>query len=233
MPAHKQIFFAFLLGCTALACTNERPATPDTADELERKRLELEKKRQELQDKQQIAEIEAEMEKLDAELDKVERPAEGSRSPGTTAPAPAKSPAPAGPAGRITTGNVVMRSSSSVKSNKIGNFNAGETVTVLEKQEVENAGEAILTREISLFASNAYTGQAQMKLSKGKAVLIEDYNEDTNKYDVTYQDPKKGKLYAAIDADALETISGATWYRVRRSNGQTGWVLGKFLETKD
>ncbi len=123
-----------------------------------------------------------------------------------------------------------MRKDASVKSDKLGSFNANEAVTVLETKNVNNENEAILTKPIPLYVSESTSGQVAMTLPKGKAVVIEKYSADDNKYEVSYQAEGKGKLFANISADAVETISYSTWYRVKRASGEEGWVLGKFLK---
>ena len=124
-----------------------------------------------------------------------------------------------------------MRKDASIQADKLGSFNKNEEVSVLETKNVNNENEAILTKPIQLYISEANTGDIAMTLPKGKAVVVEKYNSDDNKYEVSYQAEGKGKLYANISADAVETISYATWYRVKRSSGEEGWVLGKFLKT--
>lgn len=122
--------------------------------------------------------------------------------------------------------NVNMRSDASIKSEKIGTFENNEKVEVIESLNVQNEGEAILSKAITVKGSG---GTAN--LPKGKAVVIEDYYSDKNTYMVSYEDPKKGKLTAEIDASAALTIIYATWFRVKRQSGEVGWVLGKFLKT--
>lgn len=126
----------------------------------------------------------------------------------------------------IKASNVTMRESASIQSAKIGTFEKNEQVELLETQNVENDKEAILTKNLTVKGSGGET-----TLPKGKAVVIEEYLSDKNSYRVTYEDPKKGKWSAEIDAAAVETITYSTWYRVKRANGETGWVLGKFLKT--
>lgn len=127
----------------------------------------------------------------------------------------------------ITGSNVSIRQSASIKSEKIGVFDNNESVKVLSSMNVTNEGEAILSRSITVKG-----GGGSVSLTKGKAVMIEDYDEATNSYLVSYEDPKKGKLNAKIEASAAETIIYATWFSVERKNGEKGWVLGKFLKTK-
>jgi len=213
--------------------------SPKTGEELAKIREQLEAKKKELSDKQAIAEIEAELKEVDAEIKRVDskKPKEDI-STGTIDSkqtqrqvADAQKVADAGAGAQIVGSGVVMRKESSVKSDKLGNFNDNERVTVLETKNVNNDNEAILTKPIALYASEAASGQEVMRLPKGKAVLLESYDAEQNKHYVSYQDAKKGKLYAHIDADAVETISYSTWYRVKRSTGQEGWVLGKFLKS--
>lgn len=158
--------------------------------------------------------------------------------PTQTAPAESAAPAASVPAttsavspkSHINGTNVTMRKDASVKSDKLGSFNANEAVTVLETKNVNNENEAILTKPIPLYVSESTSGQVAMTLPKGKAVVIEKYSADDNKYEVSYQAEGKGKLFANISADAVETISYSTWYRVKRASGEEGWVLGKFLK---
>jgi hypothetical protein len=123
--------------------------------------------------------------------------------------------------------NVTMRKDASIQSEKVGTFEDKEPVAVLESKNVQNEGEAILSKPISVKGSGG-----TVNLPKGKAVVIEDYKPNTNTYLVTYEDPKKGKLTAEIDAKSTQTIIYATWFKVKRSNGETAWVLGKFLKFK-
>lgn len=130
----------------------------------------------------------------------------------------------------INGSNVIMRKDASVKSDKLSTFNPNEAVTVLETKNVNNENEAILTQSIPLYTNENQSGAIAMTLPKGKAVVIEQYNADDNKYEVSYQVEGKGKLFAKISADAVETISYSTWYRVKKASGEEGWVLGKFLK---
>lgn len=213
------------------ACKNDAPST---SDELKQKRQELESKKKELQDLKEIAKLEQELAEVDKAIEKVD-------GVGQTGKGVASQPGQQTSGeqlqrnlgtenrGTINGTGVVLRKGPSVKSDKLANFNNGEIVGVLESRNVNNDNEAILVKQIDLYASANSTGPAVMSLNKGKAVVIEEYNVDNNNYYVSYMDPKKGKLYAYVGADALETIAFATWIRVRRSNGQEGWVLGKFL----
>ncbi len=202
-------------------------------------RTALEARRKELSDKQQIAEIEKELQEVESQIKQVERSGGStgqmpSKPSALTPSAPISQPAASvasSPKSHIVGTNVTMRKDASVQSDKLGSFNANEEVTVLETKNVNNENEAILTKPIQLYVSETKSSEVAMTLPKGKAVIIEKYNSDDNKYEVSYQVPNKGKLIANISTDAVETISYSTWYRVKRANGETGWVLGKFLKT--
>lgn len=127
--------------------------------------------------------------------------------------------------GVINGTNVTIRMDATVKSEKTGTFDSQEVVEILEPKNVQNAGEAILSKPITVKGSGG-----TVNLPKGKAVVIEDYQPDRKTYMVQYEDPKKGNLTAQIDASIVETLTYATWYKVKRKNGETGWVLGKFLK---
>ncbi len=204
------------------ACGND--PSPKTGEELEKSKAELEAKKKELADKQEIARIDKELQDLNQQIKQVDK---GQDQPAAKSEQGAESAAAAstqnGP--HIIGTGVTMRKDASVQSDKMGSFNANEAVTVLETKNVNNDKEAVLTKPITLSGNGT-----EIKLPKGKAVVIEEYKSESNTYLVTYQDPQKGKMSADIDAGAIETITYSTWYRVKRSNGQTGWVLGKFLK---
>lgn len=127
---------------------------------------------------------------------------------------------------RINGTNVVMRKDATITSEKLSTFNDNEKISVLESKNVQNEGEAILSKSITVKGSGG-----TVTLTQGKAVVIEDYSPETNSYAVSYEDPKKGKLTAKIDASSAQTIIYATWFRVKRENDEMGWVLGKYVKT--
>ncbi|MBK8425749.1 MAG: hypothetical protein IPL27_07090 [Lewinellaceae bacterium] len=224
MKTNYYFIVALLIAFFWTACGSD--PSPKTGEELEKAKTELEAKKKELADKQEIARIEKELQELNQQIKQVnkeEDQASGKSEPGTKNATP--SATNTGPQSRIIGTGVTMRKDASVQSDKISSFNANEAVTVLETKNVDNDKEAVLTKAITLTG-----GGSEIKLPKGKAVVIEEYKSESNTYLVTYQDPQKGKMSADIDASAIETITYSTWYRVKRSNGQTGWVLGKFLQ---
>jgi hypothetical protein len=128
---------------------------------------------------------------------------------------------------KIIGSNVSIRQNPSNKAEKVGVFENQEPVKVLTSSNAKNEGEAILSKSITLKGSGG-----SISLAKGKAVVIEGYDEAKNSYLVSYEDPKKGKMQAQIDAVSAETIIYATWYKVERKSGETGWVLSKFLKSE-
>lgn len=224
----KPFLILFLMVVAGSACQND--SSPKTANELEKMKAELEAKKKELSDKQDIAALEEELKKVEGQIKQLDGSgSETSSGTGASVTTPLEAP-PVEAKSHIVGTNVTMRKEASIRSDKLGSFKANEEVTVLETKNVNNENEAILTKPIPLYVSESNSGEVAMTLPKGKAVVIEKYNADDNKYEVSYQAEGKGKLYASIHADAVETISYSTWYRVRRSNGEEAWVLGKFLK---
>lgn len=197
------------------ACQNEK------VSEVDQKRQELETKKNELKEKQELA-------ALDAEMDKVEREIEKAGSTGTAEAVSVKSKG-AATRGRITGDNVIMRSAATVQSAKVDNFTKNEMVTIYARAGASSTNEAVVTEDIQLYS---YTGNGKTPmyiLPKGKAVLLQEYIEQSDSYRVSYQHPEMGKLEAVVKTSQLDNILNQTWFQVRRANGQTGWVLGKFL----
>ena len=216
----------FMLFSFWLSCQNT-PA-PRTAAELQNLKTELEAKKKELADKQEIAKIEQELKDVEQQINAIEKTAQ---LPAEIQPQEKVEPAlPESSGGntakaQIVGSNVTMRKEASVQSEKLGSFDTHESVEVLETKNVNNDREAILSKPITVKGSGG-----EVNLPKGKAVVIEEYQSERNYYLVTYQDPQKGKLTAEVDASAVETITYSTWYKVKRMNSETGWVLGKFLK---
>ncbi len=150
----------------------------------------------------------------------------------TATPAPNTTPttAPANNSqnmGTIIGKGVIIRQGNTVESAKMGNYDENERVTILSEARPQNQNQAIAAKPIDLY--DEYNGKVVVtKLNKGKALVIESF--DGSMYNVSYQDPKYGKLYAIVFPDELQNISNEVWYKVRRKNGSEGWVLGKFLK---
>jgi hypothetical protein len=211
-------------------CNNEPKS--DSEKDIQRLREELETKKKEITDKKEIARLEAELKSLEGELNTADV------QPGKIAiPDAAKNTPP--PTATIKTGagtgtirgsSVNMRSLPSVQSARIASFSKGETVFILEAQQSGKADEAILTKEVPLFSNTSQTGQAIFTLPKGKAVIVESYEDGASRINVSYQHPQKGKLYAQIDEQFIESIENGAWYKVKRSNEQVGWVYEQFIK---
>ena len=210
----------------------QEKSSPSVGAELQKLKAALEEKKKELSDKQEIAEIENELENLERQIKLVDK------GISTSVPSQKEVPTAApnqvepnvgtsnGPKGTIIGNNVTMRKEATVQSDKLGSFRNNEGVEILETRNSENENEAILKKETTLTGNGAI-----VILPKGKAVVIESYNAGDNNYTVSYQDPQKGHMTADISASAVETITYSTWYKVRRTNGEMGWVLGRFLKS--
>jgi hypothetical protein len=124
----------------------------------------------------------------------------------------------------ITGTNVIIRESHSTTSAKLGNFDTNETVKILDEYYPSNNNEAIVATPIHLLNSS---GKVVYTLPKGKAVKI--ISRNSGKVQVSFYHSEYGTLTANINNYDLESIAGEKWYKVKRNNGQTGWVFSKFV----
>ena len=131
---------------------------------------------------------------------------------------------------KVTGQNVNMRSSHSVESKAIGMLGYGEIVTVIGQHVPEgNYSEAIL-KDKTQFYDETFNNYV-FTLTKGKAVIVEGGGKD-GMYNISFVDDKtKRKSYARISADKLEFIGGEVWKNIVNSKGQSGWVLGRYIQS--
>ncbi|GHT76498.1 hypothetical protein FACS189463_1710 [Bacteroidia bacterium] len=119
---------------------------------------------------------------------------------------------------------VIMRASHSTTSSKLGFFDEGEKLQILDEYTPSNSDEAITNTKVNLY--NSY-GEKIYVLPKGKAVKILSKNE--GKIEVQFYHSKYGNLTATVSSLDLESIAGEKWYKVKRYSGETGWVFSKFV----
>jgi hypothetical protein len=180
----------------------------DSNTELEKEKLKLEQEKLELQ-----------KEKDNREKQVVEEDKGSEVSPGYQ-----RSKA------KVTGQNVNIRSSHTVDSKAIGMLGYGEIVTVIGQHvPMGNAAEAIL-KEQTQFFDQSYRNYA-FSLAKGKAVIVEGM-EENGMYKISFvNDKTKLKSFARINAEKLEFIGGEVWKNIINSKGQSGWVLGRYIQS--
>ncbi|MEY3342551.1 MAG: hypothetical protein RL090_235 [Bacteroidota bacterium] len=138
------------------------------------------------------------------------------------------SPVPVDRPGYITKKGVLMRSSYSTQSQAKATFKEYENVLVLEEYQPTNTNEGITKTYVKLY--DEY-GQHAETLNPGRAVKI--IGREGGKVTVSFQSTKRKKLTAKIDRSEIKMIGGDLWYRVKRDNGQVGWVFGDYVEFDD
>jgi hypothetical protein len=131
---------------------------------------------------------------------------------------------------KVTGQNVNMRASYSVESKVVGMLRYGESVTVIGQHlPSSNYSEAIL-KESTKFYDETYINYV-FTLPKGKAVIV-DGAVDGMFDNISFIDDKtKRKSYARISRDKLEFIRGEAWKNIVNSKGQSGWVLGRYIQS--
>lgn len=119
----------------------------------------------------------------------------------------------------INGSNVVIRNNASTTSRKIGSFkNTGERVQIIRTSAVNNKHSGIIRNDYNL---NNYV------LKKGKAVQITSY--DGTNVNISYQDTSNRYQNTTVPLAIVEDTDKQKWYQVKRSNGESGWVFGKFV----
>jgi len=206
MKSNLAIIAALLLSAAACQQNNS---------EVEQKRQALESKRQELKDKKEIAALSQEMKELESALRQVDN---GQAFDSDFEPYGAY----------INGQNVTMRASNSAQSAKIGTFEVGESVTVLQAANAQNTSEVVLREAVSLSAASG----EQVQVPTGRAVRLDKFKKGsashTDSYEVTFKHPSKGTLSGEVSVNLLDLDN--IWYQVQRANGKRGWVFGKFVD---
>jgi DNA-binding protein H-NS len=121
--------------------------------------------------------------------------------------------------GTINGSNVLMRSSNSTQSDKVGVFkNNGERIQILEKKDSNGNNRAITNKEISI--------NENYVLPKGKAIKIISKNPETASIEFKEENSKVYETEIKLsDFDYLNDF----WYKIKSKDGKIGWVYGKFI----
>lgn len=139
----------------------------------------------------------------------------------TVKPSP-KAEAPKAGSGQKTIDGdaVIMREGPTTESAKLGNFKKGEIVSVLEKKEQSTYDEMIASKSFTLTSSD---GKKKVEVNKGAALKVKQWEDEGMGAVVSF----KG-IEGTIPAEYMNDTG--IWYKIRRSDGKEGWVLGKFLK---
>ena len=120
--------------------------------------------------------------------------------------------------------DVIIRQAPNTSSKIIGSFkNSGEKVAIIDELEASNNSEAILNKNVDIYDSERETIHV---LRKGKALYIISKNDES--YIVSIQDKELKGHKLKLSFKDVDVIAG-NWYKVKRNNGQIGWVFGKFI----
>jgi hypothetical protein len=221
-----------LASCETKQTPAPAPAPDNTSQklsEIDRKRMELEEMRSALKNQQELAQLDAEMKALNQEMNQLK----GIKTPVATAPVATPSPTTS-PSVRPTSRSVsnatikgtsvIMRSEPSINGAKVENFTSNELVDIIAASRPTNNNEAIIRKNVEFVGNNN-----RFTLNKGKAVVIDEYDSNFGVYEVSFQHPEYGTMSATLSESEISIISNEVWYKVRRANGQVGWVFGKFV----
>lgn len=125
---------------------------------------------------------------------------------------------------RVTGSGVIIRSDHTTSSSSAGVVaREGTVVEILDRYIAGNSTEAILRNDVTV----EVRGQ-RIQLSEGKAIrILEDQDESVRASFITTQ---FGRAEATIDKNDIEATDGHTWYKIRTTDGITGWIFGRFIE---
>ena len=125
--------------------------------------------------------------------------------------------------GYINTSNVILRNYHNTNSSIITQFNnSGEKIEIIDLFIDNLQAQTLLKNSITLFVNNK-----KIILNKGKAIKI--ININNNNANISFEDEDRNILYSNIHISNVDIINTNKWYKVKRNNGETGWVFGKFI----
>lgn len=120
--------------------------------------------------------------------------------------------------------NIILRENYSTTSRILSSFKySGEEVEILDEFITENKLEAILNENIQVVSNNE-----TIVLLKGKAVFIK--SENNGALVVTFEDKDLKTHRVNIESKYLNKLKNVKWYKIKRNNGEIGWVYGEFVE---
>ncbi|WP_452228194.1 YARHG domain-containing protein [Lacinutrix sp. MEBiC02404] len=126
----------------------------------------------------------------------------------------------------ITGTDIIMRNGHSTKSEIVGSFKkAGEKVIILDTSTSEK--QTVLIKNKIIVNDN--DGEVNT-LQKGKSVKIIAINEEPPIEILISFKNKKGKIKEVLVSENDIDYINESWYKVKRDNGEIGWVFGKFIK---
>jgi hypothetical protein len=125
---------------------------------------------------------------------------------------------------RVTGSGVIIRSDHTTSSLSKGVVAKKGTVVQLLGQYESNKGNgAILKHETTVVVHGKH-----IKLAKGKAIHILGRRGDSVK--ASFITNEFGSSEGLISKDDIQAMSGQKWYKIRTTDGITGWLYGKYIK---
>jgi hypothetical protein len=125
---------------------------------------------------------------------------------------------------RVTGSGVIIRSNHTTSSASKGVVaKKGTVVQLLDRYKPGSSNGAILKRKVTVEAHGA-----RINLSKGKAIHV--LAEQDDSVHASFVTSQFGGTEAWISKDAIEAMSGHTWYKIRTTDDITGWIYGEYID---
>jgi hypothetical protein len=124
----------------------------------------------------------------------------------------------------VTGSGVIIRSDHTTSSLSKGVVaKKGTVVQLLDQYSPNKSNGAILKHEVTVVVHGKH-----IKLDKGKAIHIRSKRGDSVRASFTTNE--FGGSEAMISKDDIEAMSGQKWYKIRTTDGITGWLYGKYIK---
>jgi hypothetical protein len=128
---------------------------------------------------------------------------------------------------RVTGSGVIIRSDHTTSSLSKGVVaKKGTIVQLLGQYEPNSKNGAILKHTVTVVVHGRH-----IQLAKGKAIHILGRQGDSVK--ASFITNEFGSSEGLISKDDIQVMSGQKWYKIRTTDGITGWLYGKYIKEMD
>ncbi len=126
--------------------------------------------------------------------------------------------------GQITGTSVNVRDDHTLRAKARARVSIRETVDILEKWNDPGDASAVLLKDVEIDTP----GTGKRLLRKGTGIAVISKNEDNQTIDFTISSETNASVLRVPKNAVLETTQWP-WFRIRKRNGQEGWIFGKYI----
>ena len=126
--------------------------------------------------------------------------------------------------GQITGTSVNVREDHSLQAKVRARVSVRETVDILEEWSEPGTDSAVLAKDVEI----DIPGTGKKLLRKGTGIAVISRNEANQTIDFTIPSENTANVLRVPKNTVLEAMQWP-WFRIRKKNGQEGWIFGKYL----